>query len=174
MNIDLILSKIPSQNQLSQIFKNFGFKTCVFLQENDWESLENDSSEIIVNFSKILDKKWLCHLDIFIDKHIENEKLFYFQISKQIALIIPCDVICCYYDNEIINSPISNNPFYDFAYIDNHWYLIDDANADYANDELKGGDIKIIKSIDKEMEYFLLNKCYLKTNSKIDTPFIQP
>lgn len=162
MNIDLILSKAPSQNQLSQIFKNFGFKTCVFLQENDWESLENDSSEIIVNFSKILDKKWLCHLDIFIDKHIENEKLVYFTTAKQIAQIADCDVICCYYDNEIINSPISNNPFYDFAYIDNHWYLIDDANADYANDELKGKDIKIIKSIDKNMEYFLeCGKCLI-------------
>ncbi|MDO4441980.1 MAG: hypothetical protein Q4B81_07335 [Moraxella sp.] len=162
MNIDLILSKIPSQNQLSQIFKNFGFKTCVFLQENDWESLENDSSEIIVNFSKILDKKWRCYLDIFINKRIENEKLFYFTTAKQLAQIADCNVICCYYDNEIINNPPDNNHFYDFAYTNNHWYLIDDSNADYANDELKGGEIKIIKSIDKEMEYFLEFGKYLK------------
>lgn len=164
MNIDLILSKIPNQKQLNHIFKEFGFKACVFLQENNWEILENDDSEIIINFLDTIDQKWLCHLEIFIFKKIENEKLFYFIIAKQISQIINCDVICCYFDNEIINSLISNNPFYDFSYINHHWYLIDDSNADYANNELKGGEIKIIKSIDEEMEYFLASGDYLHNN----------
>lgn len=109
----------------------------------------------MIIFSKTIDEKWRCYLDIFIHTIIENEKQFYFQIAKQIAIITPCDVICCYYDNEIIGNPTSNNPFYDFAYINQHWYWIDDSNADYTNDELNGGDIQIIQSIDKEMEYFL-------------------
>lgn len=74
MNIDLILSKIPSQNQLSQIFKNFGFETCVFLQNSNWEILENDDSEIIINFLSTIDKKWQHHLSICTNKNIENEK----------------------------------------------------------------------------------------------------
>lgn len=155
MYIDLILSKTPSQKELGQIFKEFGFKTCTFLQNSHWEILENDDSEIIINFLSTIDKKWLCHLEIFVFKNIENEKLLYFTVAKQIAKITLCDVICCYYDGEVINSSIKDNPFYDFAYIDNHWYVIDDSNADYANDELKGGDIIIVNSIDRFMRCFL-------------------
>lgn len=164
MYINLILSQTPTQHQLRQIFHQFGFRTCAFLQEYDWENLENDDNEIIVNFSKTIDKKWQCYLDIFIHTIIENEKLFYFKIAQQIAIMTLCDVICCYYDYEIINSPIQNNPFYDFAYINQHWYWIDDIDADYANARLEGGEIKIIKSIDKEMEYFLEFGNYLHHN----------
>lgn len=162
MHINLILSKKPNQNQLSQIFKDFGFETCAFLQENNWEILENNNSQIIINFSKTKDKKWLCNLEIFVNKIIESEKLFYFKITKQIAQITDCDVICCYYDNEIIGSSIKNNPFYDFAYINEHWYLIDGINTDYANARLEGEEIKIIRCIDKEMEYFLAFGKYLR------------
>ena len=35
------------------------------------------------------------------------------------AQITPYDVICGYYDNEMIKSPMSDNPFYEFAYIGN-------------------------------------------------------
>lgn len=44
MYINLILSQTPTQNQLSQIFNEFGFKTCAFLQEYDWENLDNDDN----------------------------------------------------------------------------------------------------------------------------------
>lgn len=157
MLIDLILSKLPSENQFKQVFNELGFDNFYFIQDNDWGVLsdKNTDNSIIINITNTKDKKWRYFISIYINKKIENQKLVYFTTAKQLAQIADCNVICCYYDNEIINNPISNNPFYDFAYIDNHWYLIDDSNADYANDKLKGGEIKIIKSIDKEMAYFL-------------------
>lgn len=48
MQIPLILSKLPTQNQLSQIFKNVGFENCAFIQENNREGLKNNS-EIEIN-----------------------------------------------------------------------------------------------------------------------------
>lgn len=70
-------------------------------------------------------------------------------------------MICCYFDNHIINSN-TKNPYLDFAYIDKHWYLIDDINAAYANNR-HHGDITIIRCIDQEMNYFLTHGIYWHT-----------
>lgn len=164
MQIPLILSKMPIENQLSQVFKDFGFEACVFVRENDWSSVKNNSSEVVIDFFKVIDKKWQHNLLISIHKKVENPKIFYLKLAKHIAQMTDCDVICCCYDNNITNDPIEMNPFYDFAYINQHWYWIDDIDADYANDRLEGGEIKIIKSIDKEMEYFLEFGNYLHHN----------
>lgn len=157
MLIDLILSKLPTKNQFKQVFNELGFDNFYFIQDNDWDVLsdKNTDNRMIINITNTKYKKWHYFISIYINKKMENEKLVYFTTAKQLAQIADCDVICCHYDNEIINSPISNNPFCDFALINNHWYLIDDSNADYANDKLKGGEIKIIQSIDGQMEYFL-------------------
>lgn len=55
----------------------------------------------------------------------------------------------------IKDSNIYNDPYYDFAFINNDWYLINDVEMFGDNlDEIKES-IIIIKSIDKEMIYFL-------------------
>lgn len=163
MQIPLILSKLPTQNQLSQIFKNFGFENCAFIQENNREGLKNNS-EIEINYYKVIDKKWQHNLLIGVNKKMENAQLFHFKIAKQIALIADCNVVCCYYNPEIIGNPPSDNAFLDFAYINQHWYWIDDVESDYAHAILAGGEIKILRCIDREMEYFLEFGRYLPNN----------
>lgn len=164
MLIDLILSKLPTKNQFKQVFNKFSLDNFYFIQDNDWDVLsdKNTDNSMIINITNTKYKKWRYFISIYINKKIENQKLVYFSTAKQLAQIADCDVICCYYDNEIINSSMNNNPFYDFAYINEHWYLIDDINADYANARLEGGEIKIIRCIDKEMEYFLAFGKYLR------------
>lgn len=85
-------------------------------------------------------------------------------MAKNIANTALCDVVCCYFDNKIIND-ISYHPYLDFAYINKHWYLIDDINATYANDG-HHGNIIIVRYIDKEMHHFLTHGTYWHTNSQ--------
>lgn len=179
MYINLLLSKLPTQSQFQQIFKELGFDGCHFIQNDDWENAPNNDNTVFIHrISPYHHQKWQYYLEIIIsDRVVGNEKWLYFSIVKKIGELTSCDILCHYYDNDIINGNIHNDPYYDFAFIDNGWYLINDIemfddDLD-ESDEIKGN-IIIIKPIDKEMEYFLLNKCYLKTNSKIDTPFIQP
>lgn len=162
MYVNLILSKLPNEKQFKQTFKGLGFDDCFIIKdENDWLNVpKNDNIACIYNTSPYRHKKWQYYIDIGIsDKVVNNEKWLYFSIAKKIGELTPCDILCNYYDNDIINGNIHNDPYYDFAFIDNGWYLIDDVDLFYDNDlqeeDESKGDIIIVKSIDKEMAYFL-------------------
>lgn len=162
MNLDLISSKIPTKQSLDRVFKNFGYDNYVMMTDHDWQN--NASADVYIQTEPLIDKKWQCHLSIFCKDFFDDkisEKLLYFLMAKNIADINSCDVICCYFDNHIINSN-TKNPYLDFAYIDKHWYLIDDINTAYANNR-HHGDITIIRCIDQEMNYFLTHGIYWYT-----------
>lgn len=80
----------------------------------------------------------------------------------------------------IKDSNIYNDPYYDFAFINNDWYLINDVEMFGDNlDEIKES-IIIIKSIDKEIIYFFEKKhneksiIFLITRSINNPPFLVP
>lgn len=154
MLLNLILSKSPTQTQLQHIFNEFGFH-CLFLQDDYSHFSHKKYTAHILNIQTTHDKYWQYELEMMINQEDIDEKWLYYSIAEKIAKITLCDVICCYYDSEIIHSDIIQNPYYDFAIIHQHWYLIDDVDADYANHHSTHGNIKIIKSIHKQMQYFL-------------------
>lgn len=171
MYVNLLLSKLPNEKQFKQIFNELGFDDCFIIKdENNWLNTPNNHNiAFIYNISSYQHQKWQYYIDIGIsDKVVNNEKWLYFSIAKKIGELTPCDILCHYYDNDIINGNIHNDPYFDFAFIDNGWYLIDDVemfddDLDETN-EIKG-DIIIFKSIDREMEYFLASGDYYLHNN---------
>lgn len=162
MLINLTLSALPSKPQFQQIFKELGFDDCFIIKDDDdWlNAPNNDNIAFVYNISPYRHKKWQYYIDISIsDKVVNDEKWLYFTIAKKIGELTPCDILCHYYDNDIINDNIHNDPYYDFAFIDNGWYLIDDVDLFYDDNleevEKNKRDIIIVKSIEKEMKYFL-------------------
>lgn len=153
MILDLITNLLPSNDDFWHIFDECHLGIFVLIKNNDWQSIYNPTDNII-NINTTCDKIWQYHISFYLNHTLDN-KWLYFNIAKMLGDVVPCDVTCCYYDNKIIKSPIHDNPFYDFAYIDGHWYLIDDNNADYANDKANDGNIIIVKSIDRQMNDFL-------------------
>lgn len=156
MHINFIISKLPTKEQLDQIFLSFGIDKYTLLENHDWEIIP-ENTEVIMNISQTNDKKWQYDLQLIM-KQDGDEQWFYYSLIKAFADITPCDVICCCYNHEISGLPdeCQNDPYYDFAYIDGHWYCIDDVNANYANDDVEKGDIIIINSIHETMERFLI------------------
>lgn len=159
MHINLIIGRLPSKAQLDQVFLWFGIGKCVIIENHDWQNVPQNTNAII-DISKTSDKNWQYAVDVYLPHAIKtryDEKWFYFSFAKEIAKITPCNVVCCYYDHQISGLPdeCQNDPYFDFAYIDGHWYCIDDVNADYANNTTTGGQMVMVKSIHEPMEHFL-------------------
>lgn len=148
MQLDLILSSVPSKAQLNQALKSFGLGECAYITNHDWQNIP--TADFYIQIQSLNDKHWQCRLSVFctsIDNEKIQESLLYFSMAKNIANTTLYDVVCCYFDNKIIND-ISYHPYLDFANDGHH------------------GNIIIVRCIDKEMHHFLTHGTYWHTNSQ--------
>ncbi|ULJ69909.1 hypothetical protein MIS45_03485 [Wielerella bovis] len=163
MLISLVLSKFPDSKDIQNTLKHLGY--IVEIENNDWENPNIKQADVLFEFYPSKDDiEWVCILDIYIQNKIQitPEKLFYFDCVKNIAKKLACDVVCCCTDNAVVEN-IENNPYLDFAYINPTWFLVDDRGVKYI-DEPPNNPLKIIRSIQQEMEDYL-KSYYYKVNS---------
>ncbi|MBH5329050.1 hypothetical protein H9Q10_05130 [Eikenella sp. S3360] len=154
IDIDLILSRYPSQQQITQALHQYGIHG---LQTwDDWQQADSEGSYAVWDNHPMDDNDWAAHLSLILSvvPNSQSPDFFYFSFAKSLADICRCNIRCCNFNGSIIGEFLNpNNPFLDFAYIGKHWYLIDDVNTDPIDSE--PGSIQIIKSIHQQMTAFL-------------------
>lgn len=153
--INLILSKFPNPQNIQNALKHLGY--IVQIENDDWENPNIKQADVLFElYPSKDDVKWVCILNIYIQKNQISpaiEKWFYFDCAKNIAETLACDVVCCCTDNAVVENT-ENNPYLDFAYINQTWFLVDDMGVKYI-DEPPNNSLKIIRSIQQEMEDYL-------------------